>query len=143
MEKRGCYTAIGEAKIRMQMAACSSQTIFQIFLDLRKAYDSIDRGRVIKLLEKYWVGPNIRRYVESIWDQQIFILRQSGFYSDPIDVDRGCTQGDTDSPVIFNIIIDAVLRKWKTIEGFNNSRALFYADDGLIENEDPEGLQEI
>ena len=56
-------------------------------------------------------------------------------------MNRGCTQGDTDSPVIFNIIIDAVLRKWKTIEGFNNSRALFYADDGLIENENPEELQ--
>ena len=40
-----------------------------------------------------------------------FLLEQSGFFSDPIKVDQGVTQGDTDSPMIFNLIIDAVLQK--------------------------------
>jgi DNA replication initiation complex subunit (GINS family) len=115
-KKRGCYTAIGEAKIRMQMAACSAKTTYQIYLDLRKAYDSIDRKRVLRILKEYGVGPNILRYIRIIWERQVFVLRQSGFYSDPLDVDRGCTQGDTDSPIIFNIIIDAVLRRWKKTE---------------------------
>ena len=57
--RRGTYTAIGETKLRMQIAACSSTTLYQVYLDFKKAYDSIDRGRVLLLLEKYRVGPNI------------------------------------------------------------------------------------
>ena len=98
------------------MAACSAETIYQIFLDLRKAYDSIDRKRVIQILKKYKVGPKIRNYIWKIWEKQKFWLRQAGFYSDAVEVDRGCTQGDTDSPVIFNIIVDVVLRRWKEDE---------------------------
>ena len=97
--------------------------------------------RVLKLLEKYGVGPNIRNYIYNIWDKQIFILRQAEFYSDTIDVDHGCTQGDVDSPIIFNIIIDAVLRSWKNSENFHESDSCFYADDGLIQHPDPDALQ--
>ena len=138
---RGTFTAIGEAKIKMQMAACSSETVYQVYIDLRKAYDSIDRNRVLRILEEYGVGPNVRRYIKSIWDSQIFLLRQAGFYSDPLDVERGCTQGDIDSPIIFNVIMDAVLRKWMRNESFGKSDSTFYADDGLIENTNPIALQ--
>ena len=140
--KRGTHTAIGETKISMQIAACKSDTIFQVFLDLRKAYDSIDRNRVLKLLEKYGVGPNITNYIKEVWDNQLFLLRQASFYSKPIEVRRGCTQGDVDSPIIFNVIIDAVLRAWKKREGFQNSKACFYADDGLLEHNDAILLQQ-
>ena len=36
---RGTYTAVGETKVRMQLVTCSLQTVYQIFLDLRKAYN--------------------------------------------------------------------------------------------------------
>ena len=89
-------------------------------------------GIELKLLEKYGMVLNIRKYIYDIWDKQIFVLRQASFYSDSIEVDRGCTQGDVDSPIIFNIIIGAVLRAWKASEGFGKSDSCFYADDGLI-----------
>ena len=139
--KRGTFTAIGESKIRTQMAACESKTIYKIFLDLRKAYDSIDRKRVLRLMEKYKIGPNIRRYVAKVWENQEFVLRQAGFYSDPFEVNRGCTQGDTDSPIIFNLIIDAVLRSWKNDRDYGGSLAFFYADDGLIEHHNHKYVQ--
>ena len=61
-----CYTAVGEAKLRMQRAACSVETRYQIFLDLRAAYDSINKERVMKILEKYNIWPNIRQYIWKI-----------------------------------------------------------------------------
>ena len=87
------------------------------------------------------MGPKIRRYISSVWENQRFLLRQQGVYSVPLDVERGCTQGDTDSPIIFNIIVDAVLRAWK-IGTFKNTKALFYADDRLLEHTNAEDLQE-
>ena len=86
------------------------------------------------ILEKYRVGPNIRRYINKIWNGQRYILRQKGFFSEEVDVERGCTQGDTDSPIIFNLIIDAVLRTWKQNRDRDKSQSCFYADDGLLEN---------
>ena len=112
-KERGTYMAIGETKIKMQMAAVASETVYNIFLDRRKAYDSIDRKRVLKLMEKYGVGKNIRRHVDKVWDNQFFMLCQADLYSEPVGVKRGCTQGDTDSPIIFNLIIDAVICTWK------------------------------
>ena len=96
------------------MAAILSETIYQLSLDLRKAYDSIDRGRVLQFMKKYRVGKNIRRYMKSVWKSQLFVLRQGGFYSDLLEVNRECTQGDTNSSIILNLIIDAVLRIWKS-----------------------------
>ena len=42
----GCFMAIGEAKLWMQKATCQGTTIFQVYLNLRRAYDSIDKKRV-------------------------------------------------------------------------------------------------
>ena len=108
--QRGTFTAIGEAKLRMQMATCKSKTIYQIYLDLSKAYDSIDRNRIKHMLRKCEVGPNLMNYIEKVWDNQCFTLRQDQFYSEGMSVDRGVTQGDINSPIIFNIIVDAMLR---------------------------------
>ena len=138
---RGTFTAIGETKLRLQMAVNNSETTYQVYLDLKKAYDSIDRKRVIHIMKKYGVGPNICRYVQTVWDNQFFLLRQNGFYSDPLQVSRGCTQGDIDSPIIFNIIVDAVLRTWKVQNPTSETRCCFYADDGLLEGNDPVEIQ--
>ena len=55
--KRGCFTAIGEAKLQMQQVVCMGEIVYQVYLDLRKAYDSINRDGVIALMKKYGVGP--------------------------------------------------------------------------------------
>ena len=86
-----------------------------MYLDLRKAYDYIDRNIILRILQKYKMGHNIRRYISQIWDKQPFVLSEGGFYSNMVDVDRRCTQGDTDSSIILNIIGDAVIRNWKSM----------------------------
>ena len=95
----------------------------------------------MELLEKFAAGPNIWQYVTNIWEDQKFFCKQGGFFSAEIDVERGVTQGDVDSPVIFNLIVDAVLRKIQEEEEFGLSEMCFYADDGLLEHTDPVALQ--
>ena len=56
-------------------------------------------------------------------------------------MERGVTQGDVDSPGIFNLIVDAVLRKVQEEEEFGLSEMCFYADDGLLKHTDPVVLQ--
>ena len=45
--KRGCRTGIMEAKLVQQLAYHEQCPLFGIFLDLKKAYDAMDRGRCL------------------------------------------------------------------------------------------------
>ena len=68
-------------------------------------------------------------------------MRQGGFFSELVNAERGCTQGDIDSPIIFNVIVDAVLRCWEEGRTYRGSKGCFYADDGLLDTTDPNALQ--
>jgi Reverse transcriptase (RNA-dependent DNA polymerase) len=150
---RGTGTATLEAKLRMQLAMVEGKNLFQIFIDFSKAYDTLDRGRTLKILEGYGIGPRILGILRTFWEQQKVVVRQSGYYGTPFKPSRGVTQGDVISPTIFNIVEDAIIRYWmSTIEAdvqasVNGSdsvlevAAQYYADDGLIASYDHDKLQ--
>jgi len=56
---RGTGTAITEVKLQQQLAWADQEPLYQIYLDLRKAYDALDRGRCLEILAGYGVGPNL------------------------------------------------------------------------------------
>ncbi len=43
LPKRGTWTAIMEVKLQQQLAWAEQEPLYQIYLDLRKAYDALDR----------------------------------------------------------------------------------------------------
>jgi exonuclease III len=150
---RGTGTAIFEAKLFQQLAQIAQVPCFEIFLDLKKAYDTVDRERALEILEGYGVGECTLNLLRLFWDTQQLVVRQAGYHGKPFSASRGVTQGDPASSTIFNIVIDAVVRYWlslvlegtETDDGLGRSVAewlvLFYADDGLIAARNHEWLQ--
>jgi Reverse transcriptase (RNA-dependent DNA polymerase) len=63
---RGTGTAIIEMKLRMQLAQRKTEPLFMIFLDLKKAYDTLDRGRTINILLGYGVGTMTCNLIKTI-----------------------------------------------------------------------------
>lgn len=152
---RGTGTAIIEAKLIQQLAALEQVPLYEVFLDLQKAYDTLDRERTLEILVGYGVGPAAIRLLHNFWDQQQVVARLGGYYGMPFEANRGVTQGDIISPTIFNVVVDAVVRYWLQIVSENNLDAMegmgsrvrtllsmFYADDGIIATRSDQYLQQ-
>jgi exonuclease III len=149
---RGTGTAILELILRMQLSHIQHRPLYLIFLDLTKAYDTLDRDRTLEILKGYGIGPNVIRLLQTFWNNLQVVARQSGYHSSPFRVSRGVTQGDIISPMIFNIVVDAIIRYWYqclSLESFTGEgdgsipevSAGFYADDGVLAAYDPDQLQ--
>jgi hypothetical protein len=112
--------------------------VFEVFIDLKKAYDTLDRERTLEILECYGVGALTLQLLHQFWNRQLVVAKQGGHFG------VGVTQGDIVSPTIFNIVVDAIVRNWlnlvlddgSEVNGFGQTvqeqLVLFYADDGLL-----------
>ena len=77
------------------------------------------------------------------------VARAGGYYRTAFKGAWGVTQGNPLSPTIFNVVVDAVVRHWVTLEiedaekrgergkEGRHQAALFYADDGMVALSDP------
>jgi Reverse transcriptase (RNA-dependent DNA polymerase) len=151
-QARGTGTAIIRAKLHMQFAQRTTAPLYLCFMDLRKAYDTLNRQRTLEILKGYGVGKNVLKFIETIWDWDEMTPKQAGFYGKPFKASRGVRQGDVLSPMIFNLVVDAIIReaehqRRETATNPNTetrdpaSETIFYADDGLLIEKDSAKLQ--
>jgi hypothetical protein len=63
---RGTGTAIIETKLLMQLAQRTTKPRYFVFIDLKKAYDTLDRGRTIAILKGYGVGDNLLHIIQTV-----------------------------------------------------------------------------
>ena len=101
-----------EVNIIQHIDSMETRPLHMVFIDLFKAYDTVDRIRILMILEEYGLGNNILCLLKSFWSQKIMSCRQSGCYVKPLSYHIGIIHGDVLSPTLFNILADAVLRSW-------------------------------
>jgi len=88
---RGTGTGVIEAKLAQQLLYLELKPFYGVFLDLKKAFDSMDRERCIMILEGYGAGPRMIRLIRGYWRDAIMVCRALGNYGMPFKAGRGVT----------------------------------------------------
>jgi hypothetical protein len=68
-------------------------------------------------------------YIKKMWDGDNMVSRQAGLYGKPFNVWRVVCIGDTHSLILFNIIVDAIIRDIEAYQEHPNmtTQQLLYA----------------
>ena len=84
--------------------------LFMCFIDLQKAYDSVDRSLLWKVLARYGVPAKLISIIRQFHDGMRACVRlDSGETSEWFAVEQGLRQGCVIAPDLFNIFFVAVL----------------------------------
>ena len=70
----------------------------------------LDRERCLELLRGYGLGPNLGRLLENYLRRQRIVPKVGKYLGTAFGTGRGVNQGDPASPMIFNIVADAVVQ---------------------------------
>jgi hypothetical protein len=91
LPRRGTGMAIMEVKLNQQLAWVDQAPLYQIYLDLKKAYDALDWMRCLEILAGYRVGPNLLHLQKRFWDGARMVCHAGGSYGEPFSTRRGVT----------------------------------------------------
>ena len=80
---RGTGTATTEVKLAQQLAYIEQVPLYGVFIDLRKAYDAMDRGRCLKILTAHGMGPKMLKVIGFVWDHAVLVCCTGGCYWEP------------------------------------------------------------
>ena len=100
---RGCCDMIFVVRQLFEKAREHQESLFTLFVDLRKAYDSVPRDALWHVLGRCGVPPQMLRIVRSFHEDIQAEVRVGGVLSDTFRVRSGLHQGCTLAPTLFII----------------------------------------
>ena len=107
---RGTMDCIAVVRHLIDMANSSqSGTLHCIFVDLRKAFDTVHRRGLWTTLEHQGVPPKLLAVLRALHDGMSARVRVGGALSDPFPVREGVRQGCLVAPALLNLYYAAVL----------------------------------
>ena len=124
----------------MQLAEERNIPGLLLLIDFEKAFDTLSWSFIHKSLTFFFnFGPSINHWISTLYENSSLQVNQGGNYSDRINVECGCKQGDPISPYIFILsaeILALLLKKNKKIKGIKLGNLEFllaqYADDTTV-----------
>ena len=115
----------------------NNESIFATFIDLKKAFDFVDRDMLLCKLLLYKVDGKIYQSIKSIYANTTACVTLNGKSTNWFDCKSGVKQGDNCSPTLFSIFIDDLVRELNDLGlGINVGEVkvslLLYADDIVV-----------
>ena len=112
MRGRDCTDMIFVVRQLAEKAVEHQATQYLVFVDLKKAYDSVPREVMWMVLRKMGVPEVLVEIVQSFHSDMKARVRLEGELLEEIEVNNGLRQGCTMAPSLFNLYACAVAERW-------------------------------
>ena len=80
--------------------------LYAVFIDFKKAYDTVDRGKLFRRLQEIGINGPFFKNIRAMYKTVSYKIKLKGGYLDPIESNLGLKQGCPLSPMMFNLYID-------------------------------------
>ena len=123
--------------------------LYAVFIDFQKAFDTVNRDKLWKILEKIGVSTKMITTLKAIYSYVKAIIRQGHERTPEINCPRGVRQGCLLSPLLFSLLVAEIAYQvaeggrtgYQLIPGAQEIFALLFADDMVLLSLTPRGLQ--
>jgi hypothetical protein len=85
--------------------------VHQLFIDFKKAYDSVKREVLYNILVEFGIPKKLVRLIKMCLNETYSKVRIVKLLSDKFPIQNGVKQGDTLSPLLFNSALEYAIRK--------------------------------
>ena len=121
---RGCCDQIFTLRqVMEERTRCGLRTVI-VFIDFKSAFDCIHWPALWKTLEIEHVPRKVITLLQTSYNGSTSQVQIRNDLSEEFTIQTGVRQGDVASPLLFNIVIDAIMR-----EALRNRRGVQYAED--------------
>jgi hypothetical protein len=86
-------------------------TVHQLFIDFKKAYDSVRREVLHNFLTESGVSMKLVRLIKMCLNETYSKVHMGKHLSDTFPIENGPKQGDALSPLLFNFALEYAIRK--------------------------------
>ena len=108
-QNRGATDRIFTARQIQEKCSEQRQGLYQVFVDLTKAFDSVNRETLWKILGKLGCPDHFVKLIRSFHDEMEVSVNVGGTLTDPLKVETGVQQEDLLAPTLFSVFFSIVL----------------------------------
>lgn len=129
-QKHSCESALNLLLYKWKRMLEEKKTIVVLFLDLKRAFETISRPILLKTLRKYGIAGKVLSWFESYLSSRTQVCQYNGFTSSPKSVPLGVPQGSVLGPLLFIIYINDMKKaiKYCDVNLFADDTVLFIGE---------------
>ena len=110
-QDRSCTDHIATMRIIIEQSLEWQTPLYTVFVDFQKAFDSVDRDVIWRLMHHYGFPPKFVAIIQQLYEDATCQVIHDGKLTEPFSVQTGVRQGCLLSPTIFLMVVDWVMRQ--------------------------------